>query len=153
VLSFSKTLTTVNSTIVSLLGSGKFLGNKDIINIPSSNLPLNTLKLRNYSCNTGTNSLTCGEAFYQNIQYNNLLQVRNISLDINFLNKFFKKTRNTTLFNFNLENNLNISKQYRWLTKNSLLNESIINNSYLLTQSKKLIGLGIFDKDFSNKNL
>jgi hypothetical protein len=50
-------------------------------------------------------------------------------------------------------NNLNVSKEQRWLTKNSLLSESIIHNSFLISQSKKLIGSGFLDKDFSTKTL
>jgi hypothetical protein len=46
-----------------------------------------------------------------------------------------------------------MAKQQRWLTKNSLLNESIMPNSFLVTQSKKLIGLGFLDKDFTDKTL
>jgi hypothetical protein len=58
-----------------------------------------------------------------------------------------------TTFNFNIENNLSIAKQQRWLVRNSLLTESIIPNSFLITQSKKLIGSGVLDKDFTNKTL
>ena len=39
------------------------------------------------------------------------------------------------------------------MVKNSLLTESIINNSFLITQGKKLIGSGALDNNYSNKTL
>jgi hypothetical protein len=69
------------------------------------------------------------------------------------LYKVSKLNKYPKFFNFNLENNLNVAKQQRWLVKNSLLTESIIPNSFLITQSKKLLGTGLVNKDFSNSTL
>jgi hypothetical protein len=46
-----------------------------------------------------------------------------------------------------------MAKQQRWLTRNSLLSESVIPNSFLITQAKKLIGQSTLNKDFTSKTL
>jgi hypothetical protein len=74
-------------------------------------------------------------------------------LSLNDVHRVLKKNKYPNLFSFNLENNLNIAKQQRWFAKNSLLSESIIPNSFLVTQVKKLIGTGLLDSDFTNKTL
>lgn len=121
----------------------------------SNNINYNTLTLKSSSSNYKTllnvNTLSSKESYYLNS--NSLLnfKIKTLKTDLNTILKLTK--HNNTLFNFNLETNLNTSKQQRWFTRNSLLGESIIPNSFLITQSKKLIGSGILDKDFSNKTL
>jgi hypothetical protein len=120
-----------------------------------NSISYNTLTLKsspsNYETLLNTNTLSSKESYYLNS--NSLLnfKIKTLKTDLNTILKL--TNRNNTLFNFNLETNLNTSKQQRWFTRNSLLGESIIPNSFLITQSKKLIGSGILDKDFSNKTL
>jgi hypothetical protein len=131
--------TTNNSNFINNLGSIKLLTLK--IKTPFSE--------RIYT----ETSLTQNEAYY--IGSTNLInfKIKNVQVTLNDLYKTFMTPLCPTTFNFNVENNLNIAKQQRWLVKNSLLTESIIPNSFLITQSKKLIGSGVLDKDFTNKTL
>jgi hypothetical protein len=58
-----------------------------------------------------------------------------------------------SFFNFNIDHNLFLSKQQRWLTRNTLLNSSIVNNSFLITQSKKLLGQNVLNHNMSTASL
>jgi hypothetical protein len=114
---------------------------------------LNTNNLKSYT----PNNITLSESRYVYGTFDNDINSANknrtLSLSLDKLNRFLSKPKNPSNFDFNIENNLNISKQQRWLVKNSLLSESILNNSFLITQSKKLIGLGTLDKDYTSKTL
>jgi hypothetical protein len=46
-----------------------------------------------------------------------------------------------------------MSKEQRWLVKNSLISEAVVNNSFLITQAKKLIGSGTLNKDYTSNTL
>jgi hypothetical protein len=98
-------------------------------------------------------NLTSSEAYYSTLNQTNNLKVRSANINLQKLHQTSMLHKSLTFFNFNIEKNLNISKQQRWLVKNSLLSESIIPNSFLITQVKKLLGSGILDKDFTNKSL
>ena len=78
---------------------------------------------------------------------------KSLRLNLHSLYKLYGNSSYPTFFDFNVEKNLNNAKQQRWLVRNSLLSESIINNSFLITQAKKIIGLGSLSKDFTNKTL
>lgn len=67
--------------------------------------------------------------------------------------KLLNMHQSLTRLDFNLLNNLNIAKEQRWLTKNSLLTEFLSKNSNLFTQSKKLLGLSLYTTNVSAKNL
>lgn len=79
--------------------------------------------------------------------------VKNLRLNLHSLYRLYSNKNYPLFFDFNTEKNLNNAKQQRWLVRNSLLTESIINNSFLITQAKKIIGLGTLGKDFTNKTL
>ena len=98
-------------------------------------------------------TVTEQESKYLGLSNLNNFKVHNKVFSLNENNNFFRTINYPNNFNFNLQNNLNVSKQQRWLAKNSLLTESIMSNSFLITQSKKLIGLGFLDKDFASKTL
>lgn len=97
--------------------------------------------------------LTTSEAFYTNLNSKNNFKFKTTQTNINTIYKISNFTKNLNFFNFNIDKNLKISKQKRWLIRNSLLSESMVPNSYLITQSKKLIGNGLLNKDFSSKTL
>ena len=78
---------------------------------------------------------------------------KNITINLNTLSTISKQLKNYNSFDFNIEKNLQSAKQDRWLIRNSLLSESIINNTFSITQAKKIIGLGTLDKDLSSKSL
>jgi hypothetical protein len=78
---------------------------------------------------------------------------KSLRLNLHTLYKLYNNKNYPLFFDFNTEKNLNNAKQQRWLVRNSLLTESIINNSFLITQAKKIIGLGTLGKDFTNKTL
>jgi hypothetical protein len=81
-------------------------------NFSSGFLP-NTFKLKSCIKLTESKSITKDEYFYINSTYTENFKVKNTVLNLNELNKA-KTTKNYPLFfNFNLENNLNLSKQHR----------------------------------------
>jgi hypothetical protein len=99
------------------------------------------------------NSLTYKESYYSNSLLINSFKINTTLVTLNDINKFFKEKHCFIKFNFNIRENLNISNQQRWLTKNSLLTESIIPNSFLITQAKKLIGNNYLNKDLTKNVL
>lgn len=100
--------------------------------------------------NSCFNSISTKESYYSG-SYNS--KVHNTVLTLGDLTSFYKVHNYPLVFNFNIKNNLNVANQQRWLTKNSLLTESIVNNSFLFTQVKKLIGTGSFNNSFTNQSL
>jgi hypothetical protein len=153
---FSKTLSTLSGNL-SLSGYNSTLGNNhklSSINQLTTNFNHLTIKPKtNLKQNYLNNSLTDNESYYIRTLGSLNYKIHNQKITLNKLNKTLSINNYPRFFNFNIENNLNISKQQRWLSKNSILSESIIPNSFLITQSKKLIGSGVFDNDFTNKTL
>lgn len=49
--------------------------------------------------------------------------------------------------------NIDLGKQKRWLTKNSILSNSLVQELYKLTESKKLLGLNLNMSDISSRNI
>jgi hypothetical protein len=132
--------------------------NISLINLRNSNtLSYTTLITKNFNpelSNRGrSTSITSSEALYTFPLNINNFKIHNLSTTLNNVNILNKTKNHPHTFNFNLKSNLDVSNQQRWLTKNSLLTESITNNSFLITQAKKLIGTGLLNKDFSNQNL
>jgi hypothetical protein len=121
--------------------------------ISSNGLLKSTLKYRSSNTFSNKNTLTLSESFYTGMASTTDFRIHNIQLSLNDIHRILKKNKYPNLFLFNLENNLNMAKQQRWFAKNSLLSESIIPNSFLVTQVKKLIGTGLLDNDFTNKTL
>jgi hypothetical protein len=79
----------------------------------SSNFFSNTLKLKSCIKPIEHRSITKDEYFYVNSSHIENFKVRNTTLNLNELNKT-KITKNSPLFfSFNLEKNLNLSKQHR----------------------------------------
>jgi hypothetical protein len=120
----------------------------------TQNILNNTVRFKSINTSSDLNQTTTyNESKYLNVNDVVNFKIKNTTINLSELSKI-RNTQNYPLFfNFNLESNLNLSKQQRWLTKNSLLTESITNNSFLITQAKKLIGSGILDKDFTSKTL
>jgi len=122
---------------------------------PNYNFYLNTLHSKfNPNTYNPTSTFTSSESFYKN-SLTSLLDTKiiNTRTNLNDIFKIYKTINNSNLLYFSIENNLNMSKQQRWLVKNSLLSELLAQNSFLFTQSKKLIGLSSLDKNFTSKNL
>jgi hypothetical protein len=101
----------------------------------------------------GSFSVTADESVYTGGNYISNYKIRNTSITLNYLNSLNKIHHSPTVFNFNIKSNLDMANQQRWLTKNSLLTESIVHNSFIFTQAKKLIGTGLLNKDFTNQTL
>jgi len=97
--------------------------------------------------------ITISESVYTGVVSTINYKVINTSTTLNNINKSYQAHHSPSKFNFNLKTNLDVSNQQRWLTKNSLLTESLVHNSFLLTQVKKLIGTGVLNKDFSSQSL
>jgi hypothetical protein len=151
-LQFSKQLNILNNNIFSVSTVGNKLGTEDSYSF-YNNLNLTTLKTKNQNIFSNCGSVTLDEAFYKNTPFLTNLKVINLKTSLLDINKVYKTINNPNFLYFNIENNINMSKQQRWLSKNSLLSESITQNSFLITQSKKLLGSGVLDKNFSSKNL
>lgn len=154
---FSKNLSQTNNNLNLLTNylsvprlTTTYLSPSMFINI--DNLMYSTLKVRGGV--TGLKKTFTEEEFLYikspNIDHR---KVQNTQLNLNWLNHFTSTSIPLTRFNFNIIPNMSISKQQRWLVRNSLLNESVMSNSFLLTQTKKLLGSGLLDKNFSNKTL
>jgi len=104
--------------------------------------------------NTPLRLVSYTEVFYASTVSNPTRDIRTYPhLNIYSINNFVKYTTNSTYYDFNFLLSLLNSKEQRWLVKNSLLTEFLINNSFLFTQSKQLIGLNSSDKDLSKQNL
>jgi hypothetical protein len=57
------------------------------------------------------------------------------------------------LSTLSIPDSINLGKQKRWLTKNSVLTNSLTSEAYKLTESKKLLGLNLGMANVSNKNI
>jgi hypothetical protein len=148
----SKTLTNVKENITSIKGlpgyNKNFSTNNSIVS-ESSVIKTKTANIFNSS----SESVSTSEASYSynftslsTKNHNNVLTLKDLNITTNI-------PHYPLTFSFNLKQNLNTSYQQRWLTKNSLLTESLVNNSFLITQVKKIIGTGVLNNDFSNKSL
>jgi hypothetical protein len=127
---------------------------KNILSGINPNLTYVTVRKKNNKTCDMVSNLTLDEAFYTgSLSINTVYKINNTSINLNDIYRLLRLRKNPSTFSFNIENNLNMAKQQRWLVKNSLLTESIINNSFLITQSKKLIGSGFLDKNYTNKTL
>ena len=151
---FSKTLSVLSKN-VALVTSTDFRWKSKYLDFFTLNKDVHysTIKLKKDSFIKNSNTITNMESFYLNSKSLNTSKVKNIKTDINSILKISKVLKKAPNFNYNIENNLNISKQQRWLAKNSLLSESITNNTFLITQAKKLLGSNTLDKDFSSSTL
>lgn len=120
---------------------------------PTKSLNSTTLLLKTDGTPVKSSYVTHHEALYTCSGLDKNLKTHSTQLNLNNLNRVVKEHLYPLNFNFNLTKNLNIANQQRWSTRNSLLTESILSNSFLITQSKKLIGTGMLSKDFTNSTL
>jgi hypothetical protein len=154
--SFSKKLSVASQNISLTTNSipvNSFLFPLKTTSTGPDNFNYSTIKLKKLKRVGMGKTLTDGESYYSFINISLNSKSHTTRTNLNSIYRISMLHKNLTFFNFNLENNINISKQQRWLVKNSLLSESIVPNSFLITQVKKLLGSGIFDKDFGNKTL
>jgi hypothetical protein len=156
---FSKILSKVNTHILGLGNNLRVTPRHIDWNLSStfdSNATICLKKLKTLTMSSNT-FITNTESVYTSGLFDKDIILsrrnRNLNLDLSMLYKLSLGQNYPSLFDFNLENNLQISKQQRWLVRNSLLTESITNNSFLITQAKKLIGVSLFDKNFTGKTL
>lgn len=84
--------------------------------------------------------------FNNNKLQNNLIYLNNLNLTKHNYNYKY-------LLNYNIINIIKIFKQDRWFFKNNIIEDNLVNYSNKITNSKKLIGLNIFNSDFINTNL
>jgi hypothetical protein len=98
-------------------------------------------------------TVTASESVYTGCGSISNYKIRNTAVTLSYLNNLHKVYHLPNTFDFNIKPNLDISNQQRWLTKNSLLTESIVHNSFIFTQAKKLIGTGLLNKDLTNQTL
>jgi len=157
-INFSKTLSNLGTNIQFVGSSPYFIKSTSDSQISTLSGVLNrTIKLRDSLHSDMFKGITFSESSYvygffdDNIS--KTTRTRNLSLNLKTLHNLSKQHNYPSLFDFNIENNLNIAKQQRWLVRNSLISESIINNSFLVTQAKKIIGLGTLNKEYTSKSL
>jgi len=112
-----------------------------------------TLVLNSRSVSGITTQITSSETFYLPSLNDISMKTNSVSINLSELYNMYKSRSYKSQFNFNLESNLNISNQQRWLSKNSLLSESIIHNSFRITQAKKLIGAGTLNPNYTSQSL
>jgi hypothetical protein len=157
-INFSKTLSNLGTNIQFVGSSPYFIKSTSDSQISTLSGVLNrTIKLRDSLHPDTFKGITFSESSYvygffdDNIS--KTTRTRNLSLNLKTLHNLSKQHNYPSLFDFKIENNLNIAKQQRWLVRNSLISESIINNSFLVTQAKKIIGLGTLNKEYTSKSL
>lgn len=154
VSNFSKNLSLSSQNILIINSNALFNGlTRPSQTFISGNFLHSTVRVKKLKDLSLGKTLTSSEAYYSLSNSLRNLKVSSSNLNLNSIYRMSTLHKSLTFFNFNIENNLNISKQQRWLVKNSLLSESIVPNSFLITQVKKLLGSGILDKDFTNKSL
>jgi hypothetical protein len=157
ILNFSKNLSTVRSYLYSSNLSPTTQNSNTLINQEKPIYSLLLTKIRPNKNKYLNNIVAKQEYSYTVGVFDNDIvnskYTRNLTLNLHTLSKLNNIKNYPVLFDFNINNNLQISKQQRWLVRNSLLSESIINNSFLITQAKKLLGLGLLDSNFTNKTL
>jgi hypothetical protein len=156
IVTLSKSLSIVHSSLSSINDSGWVCRDTNNL-VRSDNTLLSTLRLspkyKAFSqANTGF-SLSEGEAFYLGTSRNYNFNVKNLKVSLSELRSMQKLNSFPLHFNFNINSNMLNAQQQRWLAKNSLLSESIVNNSFLITQAKKLIGSNSFNQELSTKTL
>jgi hypothetical protein len=149
---FSKTLNSLTRSIPLTAFSEVFFKSTTTLN-PNHTFYFSTLKCKDQSFSNTTTSVILSEAFYKNLPSITNSKTINTKSNLSDIQKLYKNTKNPNFIFSSLETNLNTSKQQRWLAKNSLLSELITSDSFLLTQSKKLIGSGVLDNSFTGKNL
>lgn len=121
----------------------------------SYDLNLSTLLLKStpHTNNLLHTYLTFDESYYSAENLNTNFKNKNIKISLKLINTINNFYKNPLFFNFNIDNNMLLSKQQRWLARNSLLTENIVPNSFLVTQAKKLTGLNTLNPNFTNKTL
>jgi hypothetical protein len=153
---FSKSLSLARQNLLYTGNSYMHIGSGNTLCTVSNDVNFSTLRLKiphSLHKNSFNGTLTMRESYYLNTVSEENWKVRNLTVSLSDISNLYKTNNASPLFNFNLTPNLNNAKQQRWFTRNSLLNESFITNSFLVTQAKKLIGLGTLDREFSSKNL
>jgi hypothetical protein len=100
-----------------------------LINSMSNKILLNFILINRDKCNY-ISKITTSESIYS-IKLDNNNKQFNMVNSLNNLYKFIFSQKSLNRLDFNLYNNLNIAKEQRWLTKNSLLTEFLSKNSNL----------------------
>lgn len=113
--------------------------------------PLFFIKSSYSHTNANNNTVTRSESFYSTNL--NPTKIFNLPSNLKNIQNHTGYHKSLTYFDFNLLNNLNLGKEQRWLTKNSILTEFLNKNTNAFTQSKKLLGLSHYNNALTNKNL
>lgn len=152
-------LYTTNNVYLNVLNFSKTLSNLELNLNNLNTLPVVT----SYSIGTNTKLFSIGK----NIKYptkrlildtetyyvNSVDSLKNTKTTLSAINSTTKKNKSLQPLNFNIISNLGNAKEQRWLVRNSLLSNGILTNSSLITQSKKIIGLGLYNKDLTTNSL
>jgi hypothetical protein len=83
----------------------------------------------------------------------NLTSPKFYTINNNVLQTLNNQQFGIILNNLNIYNNLNQAKQDRWLLKNSLLSNSSTVDLNAFTQTKKLIGMNLFESTSTSRNI
>lgn len=83
----------------------------------------------------------------------NLTSPKFYTINNNVLQALNNQQFGIVLNNLNIYNNLNQAKQDRWLLKNSLLSNSSTVDLNAFTQTKKLIGMNLFESTSTSRNI
>jgi len=153
-LYFSKTLNFLNTSNISLVTVAPNFSTLKYI-ITNSYQQTHTNSKYNPIIGSITEPITKTETYYTSNTCNlrPINTPKNLNTNLNTLAYISKRLSHLNSFDFNINQNLQSAKQGRWLIRNSLLSEALINNTFAVTQAKKIIGLGTLDKDLSSKSL
>lgn len=106
-----------------------------------------------YTLNTSTDVNWSGLDTGMLQSINNLSDPKFFTLDTNTLQALNNQEFGVILNNLNVYTNLTQAKQDRWLLRNSLLSNSSTVDLNAFTQTKKLIGINLFESAQTSKNI
>lgn len=130
----------------------------DIVNEPTySNVRFQIKEISNHTLlYTLNNSITTD---WSGLNSNSIKSVTNLTspkfytINNNILQTLNNQQFGIILNNLNIYTNLNQAKQDRWLLKNSLLSNSSVVDLNAFTQTKKLIGMNLFESTNTSRNI
>lgn len=82
-----------------------------------------------------------------------VFEIHQLDIESSNLNKISSYNTALSLTGLNTQEALKLSKEDRWLVRNSLMSENLILNSNAFTQSKKLLGTNFLNSNIASKNV
>jgi hypothetical protein len=157
VITLSHSLSKVNLTLNKLYDSKRFDNFiQSLQDLNKTNLNPEYLLFEITSISNNYNYLWRPQQLFQNTNTFSSKMIsanKAINLSLIDLNSINNNSFSLGLSHLNIYNNINQSKQNRWLLKNSLLSNTTTTNLYYFTQSKTLIGNTLYNSLNTSSNI